>query len=443
MKKKSIVVSFSGKFIAALIILLMVLPQVVLAADIKSFNSELDTAIVFAGDVQQGNNTMRANLPSGFDYTLCYRYLSMLYRDSYVFEYIPSPINAYIKVSYNNEAKHWEAEQQAARLAGEILDDSMTDLQKFKAIHTYLIDNCEYDMHAALNQATETGDAFSAYGALVNGLAVCDGLSSAFAMICRSAGLPCVYVASPEMNHSWNAVLYKGEVRYIDVTYDLTGNTSEKYFMLTENELSADHNWDKTMVKSLTSKIWDERYVSAYTLNRLGGLFRGSDKGWELDRNPTRAEAAIMLIRFLGLEDEVLSADTALDMPFKDVGQNYAPYVAALYELGLTNGTSSTTFSPDSEVRLQDYITLMLRALDFKEDKDQFEWQSAPEDALGLGVIDQQQYDYLEESVFDRGMMAYVSLIVLKADDANGVPLYQTLLASHVFDLKNIEENLI
>ena len=44
-------------------------------------------------------------------------------------------------------------------------------------------------------------------------------------------GLPCVYVASPEMNHSWNAVLYKGEVRYIDLTArHFSKITASRYF---------------------------------------------------------------------------------------------------------------------------------------------------------------------------------------------------------------------
>ena len=93
----------------------------------------------------------------------------MLYRDAYVFEYIPSTVNAYIRIVYNDKDKHLKAEAEAERLAGELLNESMSDYEKYFAIHSYLLENCEYDMHAALNQATETGDAFSAYGALVDG----------------------------------------------------------------------------------------------------------------------------------------------------------------------------------------------------------------------------------------------------------------------------------
>ena len=150
---------------------------------------------------------------------------------------------------------------------------------------------------------------FQLMALLLTGKAVCDGISAAFAMICRYAGLPCIYVASPEMNHSWNAVLYKGEVMYIDTTFDLTGGTADEYFIVGEQQLSSDHQWDAYLVKNLTDDIWDNRFIGAYSLSRVGGLFRGSDKGWELDRQPTRAEAAIMLVRFLGLESEALNGE--------------------------------------------------------------------------------------------------------------------------------------
>ena len=43
--------------------------------------------------------------------------------------------------------------------------------------------------------------------------------------------------------------------------------------------------------------------ASAEHLSELG-LFRGSEQGYELDRAPTRGEAAAMLVRLLGAEDE-------------------------------------------------------------------------------------------------------------------------------------------
>lgn len=426
---------------ALLLALLVLLPQTALAAPL-SFTDELSAALAFAEQLDRGETSMQMSVPIRFDFTLCYRYLSMLRRDGYAFEYIPTPANAYIQVVYNDAEKHALAEEAATRLAGLLVQAGMTEQEKYRAIHEYLLDHCEYDMHAALNQATETGDAFSAYGALCDGLAVCDGISAAFAMICRAAGLPCLYVASSEMNHAWNAVLWQGEVRYIDTTFDLTGGTRDRYFLLTDQVLAEDHQWDRALVRSVTDVVWDKRFVSAYTLNRVGDLFRGTDKGWELDRKPTRAEAAIMLVRFLGLEKEALASYDRLHMPFTDVNPNHAPYIAALYALGLTRGTSPTTFSPGQDATARDYMTFMLRALGYDEAQGDFAWESAVQDALDLGVLDRMAFAELQDCTFDRGRMAWASLLTLLADDAGGSPLYVRLTERQIIDEKKLQEFL-
>ena len=60
------------------------------------------------------------------------------------------------------------------------------------------------------------------------------------------------------------------------------------------------------------------------------GVFRGTAGGFELDRAPTRSEAAIMLVRLYGAEDEAKAAYEAgeISMPFTDVSETAAPSVA-------------------------------------------------------------------------------------------------------------------
>lgn len=61
------------------------------------------------------------------------------------------------------------------------------------------------------------------------------------------------------------------------------------------------------------------------------GVFRGTAGGFELDRAPTRSEAAIMLVRLYGAEDEAKAAYEAgeISMPFTDVSETAAPSVAS------------------------------------------------------------------------------------------------------------------
>ena len=58
------------------------------------------------------------------------------------------------------------------------------------------------------------------------------------------------------------------------------------------------------------------------------GLFRGTENGFELEKPMTRAEAAAMLTRLLGAEQEALT--TEREHPFTDVPQWADPYVGWL-----------------------------------------------------------------------------------------------------------------
>ena len=64
----------------------------------------------------------------------------------------------------------------------------------------------------------------------------------------------------------------------------------------------------------------------------------------------TRSEAAVMLVRLLGKEDEALAQSPS--HPFTDVPQWASPYVGWLWTNGLAKGVSATTFAPPIVSRL-------------------------------------------------------------------------------------------
>ena len=94
------------------------------------------------------------------------------------------------------------------------------------------------------------------------------------------------------------------------------------------------------------------------------GMFRGTSSGFELDRAPTRSEAAIMLTRLYGAEDKAKADYEAgtITHPFTDVSAFSSPYVAWLYANGITKGTSATTFSASKSCTLTNYAAFLLRA---------------------------------------------------------------------------------
>ncbi len=119
-------------------------------------------------------------------------------------------------------------------------------------------------------------------------------------------------------------------------------------------------------------------------------LFIGTKHGYELERTPTRAEAAVMLVRLLGQEDTAKSK--TYKTPFRDVPKWAAPYVGWLYENQLTVGMSETKFGTTALCNAQQYATFLLRTLGYA-DGDGYTYKTALDYAKTLGVIDAVNYD--------------------------------------------------
>lgn len=119
------------------------------------------------------------------------------------------------------------------------------------------------------------------------------------------------------------------------------------------------------------------------------GMFRGTAAGFDLDSVPTRSQAAIMLVRLYGAEDEAKAAFDSgeLTCAFTDVGETAAPYVAWLADKGLANGTSATTFGAGNPCTAKAYTIFLLRALGYQDNVD-FTTANAEEFAMSLGLLD-------------------------------------------------------
>lgn len=136
------------------------------------------------------------------------------------------------------------------------------------------------------------------------------------------------------------------------------------------------------------------------------GLFRGTQAGFDLERAPTRAEAATMLVRLLGAEQEVQSL--AYTAPFTDLQGWEKPYVQYLYQHNLTNGTSETAFSPKKPCSAQMYAAFLLRALGYTEAGGDFSYANAVDVARARGIYDVEidTQDFLREDVTEGSFTA-------------------------------------
>ena len=105
----------------------------------------------------------------------------------------------------------------------------------------------------------------------------------------------------------------------------------------------------------------DETAAKLYSLNLVKGA--GTDESgninFEINREATRTEGIIMLIRLLGCENTALSSD--YEHPFTDVPLWADKYIAYAYNNGLTKGVSTTRFGSDDIINDKMYITFITK----------------------------------------------------------------------------------
>lgn len=128
--------------------------------------------------------------------------------------------------------------QEAVRVHNSLVDGNMSQYQRVKAFHDYLCNTVTYQ---------DNGDvSHTAYGALVNHAAVCQGYTQAMDLLCFISGIDCRYISGTSRgeNHSWVRVKVDGQWYNVDVTWDdQITYISYDYFLRSDTFMSQDHSW--------------------------------------------------------------------------------------------------------------------------------------------------------------------------------------------------------
>lgn len=170
-------------------------------------------------------------------------------------------------------------------------------------------------------------------------------------------------------------------------------------------------------------------------------MFMGTDAGYDLDKTPTRAQAAVMLVRLLGQEEQA-KADYAagkITHSYVDATMDWAaPAVAYMYANGLTNGMGKNAKGQDvfgtyGDCSAQMYCTFLLRALGYQDQGTQpdFAYANAIEFAKQKGIVE----DVLLSQPFTRDSVVAASYqtLSLPVRDGSGL-LLEKLIASGAVD---------
>ena len=152
-------------------------------------------------------------------------------------------------------------------------------------------------------------------------------------------------------------------------------------------------------------------YTSEADVLKSYGLFNGTNNGYELEKVPTRVEAAAMFVKLLGKEDEAKLKQ--YKHPFTDVPAwaNYA--VGYMYENKFTTGMSANQFGSKQPMKAKDYTVFVLKALGYN-DVD-FTYATTLDFAEKIGLYDSKAINELTTVQFKRDEMVHVSFLAINA----------------------------
>lgn len=186
-----------------------------------------------------------------------------------------------ITPNYGSESAEQKAafDAKADEIVG-MVDQNMSELEKVLFFHDYLALNVAYN-HTIANHGTlpSTDPVYSAYGALIDGDAVCQGYALAYKLLLTKCNIDCVMVSSNQLNHAWNAVQLGDDTNwyYVDVTWDdpiddKYGRCLHDNFLLSEDGLKATgHEKDGQAVDWSFNPEGDadasKKYESGYAFN--------------------------------------------------------------------------------------------------------------------------------------------------------------------------------
>lgn len=145
--------------------------------------------------------------------------------------------------------------EEECNLIIEAIPKKFSTYDKYRYLAAVISIRTAYDNEFVGGKQTST-----AYGAIQGGTSICQGYSTAFEYLCRKANLWCRQVSgtSYDVSHAWNLVKLESGTYHVDVTWadadqNLTLDSGwQRYFMLTQEEILADHEIDDGTVATGT-----------------------------------------------------------------------------------------------------------------------------------------------------------------------------------------------
>lgn len=211
------------------------------------------------------------------EYTNCVEDLKSIANDNQKLSIINNFVHPYnsfktIKFTYNDQGKfslaieHIYTEEEINEInyivedtIKNLINDQMTNEEKIRQIHDYVINNTSYDTLKTQNIDDNTYKSNTAYGVLIQKYGICSGYSDTMAIFLNKLGIKNYKISND--THIWNLVYLNGIWSHLDTTWDDPisefNQNRDTYFLISYDELVKLNDNTHTFDKS----IFTEAYI--------------------------------------------------------------------------------------------------------------------------------------------------------------------------------------
>ncbi len=178
--------------------------------------------------------------------------------------------------------------QKATKKLDEVIKslnlDGKSDYDKFKAVTNWIVSNVRYD------EDDETKYQHDLTGAVLDGLAVCDGYAGTFYYMANAVGLNALFedgiTNSNRIRHAWNLVEIDGTYYYVDPTnaYFKEDGEPGKELLPGQKYLFSLYTPDSTTIEDTYKNISQDDYLKEHS------ICKGNHDLWESGHNGATCE---------------------------------------------------------------------------------------------------------------------------------------------------------
>lgn len=125
-------------------------------------------------------------------------------------------------------------------------------MKEKKYVYDWIIENCQYDKD--VSNRDSKWQSFTAYGALINSKAVCEGYSRSIQLLLNRLGVDCQLITgyTHQTPHMWNIVKIDGDYYHLDATFDTSLQVKlYDYFNISDKQISKDHVIDPNYYRGI------------------------------------------------------------------------------------------------------------------------------------------------------------------------------------------------